>query len=240
MPRPDQAQARALQRLQRGGRDRLRQPISPRRCTPAVDGDVVDFDAALGEQSVKVTDRFRLDLAIRRALRSESAPASVPRQPLGEAGPVEANPASAGAARDYAAFLDDLAARRDALWRTVTVAVTAAGEKSSDSEVPPRRARRVRSVGAGRADRRAGRRPGGRGADLRHRPLHPGRRQLTPAPVPARSSPDQDSRSADPAAWSSPASTAATAGQSGHHNTIVRTALTRRPAAAILSPRLCP
>ncbi|GAA0739498.1 PrgI family protein [Dactylosporangium roseum] len=46
-----------------------------------------------------------------------------------------ANPALADAARDYADFLDDLAARRDPLWRTVTVAVTAAGDKGRDTEV---------------------------------------------------------------------------------------------------------
>ncbi|WP_410814834.1 PrgI family protein [Micromonospora sp. 067-2] len=46
-----------------------------------------------------------------------------------------ANPALAGAARDYAGFLDDLAARRDPLWRTVTVAVTAGGDKGRDTEV---------------------------------------------------------------------------------------------------------
>jgi hypothetical protein len=45
------------------------------------------------------------------------------------------NPALAGAARDYADFLDDLAVRRDPLWRTVTVAVTAAGAKGRDTEV---------------------------------------------------------------------------------------------------------
>ena len=45
------------------------------------------------------------------------------------------NPALAEAAHDYAAFLDDLAARRDPLWRTVTVAVTATGEKGRDTEV---------------------------------------------------------------------------------------------------------
>jgi len=45
------------------------------------------------------------------------------------------NPALAGAAHDYAAFLDDLAARRDPLRRTVTVAVTAHGEKGRDTEV---------------------------------------------------------------------------------------------------------
>lgn len=39
-----------------------------------------------------------------------------------------ANPALADAARDYAAFLDDLAQRHDPLWRTVTIAVTATGE----------------------------------------------------------------------------------------------------------------
>jgi hypothetical protein len=46
-----------------------------------------------------------------------------------------ANPALADAAHDYAEFLDDLAARRDPLWRTVTVAVTATGEKGRDTEV---------------------------------------------------------------------------------------------------------
>jgi len=45
------------------------------------------------------------------------------------------NPALADAARDYAAFLDDLATHRDPLWRTVTVAVTAAGESGRDTEV---------------------------------------------------------------------------------------------------------
>ncbi|MGI5213301.1 PrgI family protein [Plantactinospora sp. CA-290183] len=45
------------------------------------------------------------------------------------------NPALADAARDYANFLDDLAARRDPLWRTVTVAVTATGDKGRDTEV---------------------------------------------------------------------------------------------------------
>ncbi|HZN74380.1 MAG TPA: PrgI family protein [Micromonosporaceae bacterium] len=45
------------------------------------------------------------------------------------------NPALAEAAHDYASFLDDLAARRDPLWRTVTVAVTATGEKGRDIEV---------------------------------------------------------------------------------------------------------
>jgi hypothetical protein len=45
------------------------------------------------------------------------------------------NQALAEAAHDYAAFLDDLAARRDPLWRTVTVAVTAHGEKGRDTEV---------------------------------------------------------------------------------------------------------
>nr|WTA70774.1 PrgI family protein [Micromonospora sp. NBC_00855] len=45
------------------------------------------------------------------------------------------HPALAGAARDYARFLDDLAAHRDPLWRTVTVAVTATGGKARDTEV---------------------------------------------------------------------------------------------------------
>jgi hypothetical protein len=42
-----------------------------------------------------------------------------------------ANPALAEAARDYADFLDDLAVKRDPLWRTVTVAVTASGERAT-------------------------------------------------------------------------------------------------------------
>jgi hypothetical protein len=46
-----------------------------------------------------------------------------------------ADPALAGAARDYAAFLDDLAARHDPLCRTVTVAVAAAGDRRRDAEV---------------------------------------------------------------------------------------------------------
>ncbi|PMR62186.1 hypothetical protein C1A38_05495 [Verrucosispora sp. ts21] len=45
------------------------------------------------------------------------------------------NSALADAARDYADFLDDLAARRDPLWRTVTVAVTATGDTGRDREV---------------------------------------------------------------------------------------------------------
>ncbi|WP_426502840.1 PrgI family protein [Dactylosporangium sp. McL0621] len=45
------------------------------------------------------------------------------------------DPALAEAALDYAGFLDELAARRDPLWRTVTVAVTAAGERGRDIEV---------------------------------------------------------------------------------------------------------
>lgn len=45
------------------------------------------------------------------------------------------NPALAEAARDYAEFLNDLAAKRDPLWRTVTIAVTARGEKGRDAEV---------------------------------------------------------------------------------------------------------
>lgn len=45
------------------------------------------------------------------------------------------NPALAEAARDYAAFLDELAERRDPLWRTVTIAVTANGERGRDTEV---------------------------------------------------------------------------------------------------------
>ena len=45
------------------------------------------------------------------------------------------NPALAEAAQDYAAFLDDLATRRDPLWRTVTVAVTAHAEKGRDADV---------------------------------------------------------------------------------------------------------
>jgi hypothetical protein len=56
-------------------------------------------------------------------------------QRIADAADTLTNPALAGAAHDYAAFLDDLAARRDPLWRTVTVAVTAHGEKGRDTEV---------------------------------------------------------------------------------------------------------
>ncbi|GAA3387938.1 PrgI family protein [Cryptosporangium minutisporangium] len=43
-----------------------------------------------------------------------------------------ANPALAEAAEDYAAFLDELAARRDPLWRTVTIAVTDTAGRDTD------------------------------------------------------------------------------------------------------------
>ncbi len=49
-----------------------------------------------------------------------------------------ANPALADTARDYALFLDDLAARRDPLWRTVTIAVTASGDRGRDTDVARR------------------------------------------------------------------------------------------------------
>jgi len=49
-----------------------------------------------------------------------------------------ANDALADAAADYADFLDDLSMRRDPLWRTVTVAVTAHGDKGRDTEVARR------------------------------------------------------------------------------------------------------
>lgn len=45
------------------------------------------------------------------------------------------NPALAGAAYDYAQFLDQLAERRDPLWRTVTIAVTADTDRGRDTEV---------------------------------------------------------------------------------------------------------
>ncbi|GAA2349904.1 PrgI family protein [Dactylosporangium salmoneum] len=45
------------------------------------------------------------------------------------------NQALAGAAYDYAAFLDQLAEHRDPLWRTVTVAVTANTDKGRGAEV---------------------------------------------------------------------------------------------------------
>jgi len=45
------------------------------------------------------------------------------------------NPALAGAAYDYAEFLDQLAEHRDPLWRTVTIAVTADTDKGRDTEV---------------------------------------------------------------------------------------------------------
>jgi hypothetical protein len=47
---------------------------------------------------------------------------------LAEAADTLANPALAEAARDYAGFLDELAQRRDPLWRTVAIAVTATGD----------------------------------------------------------------------------------------------------------------
>jgi hypothetical protein len=56
-------------------------------------------------------------------------------QRIADAADTLTNPALAEAAHDYAAFLDDLAARRDPLWRTVTIAVTAHGEKGRDTEV---------------------------------------------------------------------------------------------------------
>lgn len=46
-----------------------------------------------------------------------------------------AEPALADAAYDYAEFLDGLAAHRDPLWRTATVAVTASGGKGAGDEV---------------------------------------------------------------------------------------------------------
>ncbi|RQX12700.1 hypothetical protein DDE19_27950 [Micromonospora ureilytica] len=58
------------------------------------------------------------------------------------------HPALAGAARDYARFLEDLAARRDPLWRTVTVAVTATGEKARDTEVLRRAAHAASALSA--------------------------------------------------------------------------------------------
>lgn len=51
-------------------------------------------------------------------------------QRIAEGADTIANVALAEAARDYADFLDDLAMRRDPLWRTVTVAVTASGDRA--------------------------------------------------------------------------------------------------------------
>lgn len=51
-------------------------------------------------------------------------------QRIAEGADTIANAALAEAARDYADFLDDLAVRRDPLWRTVTVAVTASGDRA--------------------------------------------------------------------------------------------------------------
>ncbi|MET7671720.1 PrgI family protein [Micromonospora luteifusca] len=59
-----------------------------------------------------------------------------------------ANPALVSAARDYASFLDDLAARRDPLWRTVTVAVTATGDTARDAEVLRRAAHTASALSA--------------------------------------------------------------------------------------------
>jgi hypothetical protein len=56
-------------------------------------------------------------------------------QRIAETADTIGNPALAEVAHDYAEFLDDLAARRDPLWRTVTLAVTATGEKGRDTEV---------------------------------------------------------------------------------------------------------
>ena len=53
-------------------------------------------------------------------------------QRIAEGADTIANPALAEAARDYADFLDDLAVKRDPLWRTVTVAVTASGDRAED------------------------------------------------------------------------------------------------------------
>jgi hypothetical protein len=58
------------------------------------------------------------------------------------------NAALAEAARDYADFLDDLAARRDPLWRTVTIAVTAVGDKGRDTEVARRAEHAASSLSA--------------------------------------------------------------------------------------------
>ena len=46
----------------------------------------------------------------------------------------EINPALADAAFDYGEFLLDIAAERDPLWRTVTIACTAAGGKGAPAE----------------------------------------------------------------------------------------------------------
>ena len=59
-------------------------------------------------------------------------------QRIAERADLITNPALAEAAGDYADFLDDLSARRDPLWRTVTVAVTAHGDKGRDTEVARR------------------------------------------------------------------------------------------------------
>lgn len=59
-----------------------------------------------------------------------------------------ANDALAEAATDYADFLDDLSARRDPLWRTVTVAVTATGDNGRDTEVARRADRAATALSA--------------------------------------------------------------------------------------------
>jgi hypothetical protein len=58
------------------------------------------------------------------------------------------NPALADAARDYAAFLDNLALRRDPLWRTVTIAVTATGDTGRNSSRGAEVLRRAEHTGS--------------------------------------------------------------------------------------------
>ncbi|GAA1387658.1 PrgI family protein [Catellatospora chokoriensis] len=56
-------------------------------------------------------------------------------QRIAERAEVIASPALAELARSYADFLTDLAENHDPLWRTVTVVVTASGDKGRDTEV---------------------------------------------------------------------------------------------------------
>lgn len=69
-------------------------------------------------------------------------------QHTAEAATAISNPALAEAAHDYAGFLEDLAARRDPLWRTVTIAVTASSGKGRDNDVTRRAEHTASSLAA--------------------------------------------------------------------------------------------
>ena len=91
------------------------------------------------------------------------------------------NQALAEAARDYAGFLDDLAARpRSVVAHRHHRRHRRRGEGPRHRSVAAGRARGLDTVVAGDPDRRPGRRPGHQCADHRRRPLHPDRCQLAP------------------------------------------------------------